>query len=144
MTRDTNNKTGGSLIADVNAFALPAEILKDAAEALAELPASERTWEGQWVPTIVRVVAAHGYTGDDGALAAVAVQWRYSALAALMKEGGGAGFRLAANGNDLVIDDVLLLCAAQVPLIDGPGPIRFDSETYHRRVLELADLKGSA
>lgn len=88
---------------------------------------------------------SHGITGEDGALLAMAIHLRLSALYQLLKSGGGKGFTTqSSEAGRFYLNEAVVRCAAEEPLLDQEGPVSFDPASFHQRLLSLGRSAGRA
>lgn len=132
------------LIRQVNEYHLDPDLLTEAMASIADArPEELATWEG-WRDAALRAVLASGLGGEEATIATMSIQFRYSALSRLFKDGGGQGFWTPAKPGKRSLDDALVRCAAEEPLLDQEGPVSFDVESFDRRLLRLASPAGRA
>jgi hypothetical protein len=133
-----------SLVSEINEYRLDPELLGDAIVAHAEAhPNTAGTAEG-FAEAIAVAVHASGLSIDEAAHAARAIHFRLSALAQLLRDGGGRGFSVMVEPGRRRISEELVRCAAEEPLLDRDGPVSFDPDSFHRRLLSIAQPAGKA
>jgi hypothetical protein len=129
----------------VNQTKLAAELLGDAAEMHAGLPADDRSsFEGRAI-SLFKMLDRRGL-GRKRADLAIAIDFRLTALARLLQDRQVRGWTLPAghDGADFVHPD-LIRAAAEEPVIeDANGQPAFDPESFRNRVLRLTETRGEA
>ena len=129
----------------VNQTELAAELLKDAAEMHARLPADDhRSFEGRAI-SLFKMLDRKGLSAQRADLA-LAIDFRLTALARLMQDRQVRGWTLPAGqaGADFVHPN-LIRAAAEEPVIeDANGQPAFDPESFRNRVLLLTGTRGEA
>ena len=129
----------------VNQTKLAAELLGDAAEMHAGLPADDRnSFEGRAI-SLFKMLDRRGL-GRKRADLAIAIDFRLTALARLLQDRQVRGWTLPAghDGADFVHPD-LIRAAAEEPVIeDANGQPAFDPESFRNRVLRLTGTQGKA
>lgn len=132
-----------SFVSQAFTQAVDADLLCDVLEAVADLPANERDFEGSTF-TIMRLLTERDLPMGKRALVATAISFRLQALARLTTDGGGQGWVLPGEPGCDFIHEELVRCAAEEPLIEHDGEPAFDSQSFHRRLLSLAEMRGEA
>jgi hypothetical protein len=129
----------------VNQTKLAAELLGDAAEMHAGLPATDRSsFEGRAI-SLFKMLDRRGL-GRKRADLAIAIDFRLTALARLLQDRQVHGWTLPAghDGADFVHPD-LIRAAAEEPVIeDANGQPAFDPKRFRDRVLRLTGAQGEA
>jgi hypothetical protein len=129
----------------VNQTKLAAELLGDAAEMHAGLPADDRgSFEGRAI-SLFKMLDRRGL-GRKRADLAIAIDFRLTALSRLLQDRQVRGWTLPAghDGADFVHPD-LIRAAAEEPVIeDANGQPAFDPESFRNRVLRLTGTQGKA
>jgi hypothetical protein len=75
---------------------------------------------------------------------AMAINFRLMALARLMEKGGGRGWTAPGKEGCTFVHEELVQAAAEEPMIEVESQITFDPESFHRRLLALAEPHGEA
>lgn len=133
-----------SFISELNEYQLDPELFGEAMLAYSEAPPDAIcTLDGLARATAVTVAAA-GLQPDEAALAAMSIHLRMSALARLLREGGGRGFAQSVEPGKRHVSEEIVRCAAEEPLLDRDGPVSFDPDSFHRRLLSIAPPAGKA
>lgn len=134
-----------SIIQEVNEYELKPELLREAMEAVAETdPADRDTFEAHML-AVNNTIRSHGIRMGEGADAAIAIHFRISALARILKGGGARGFQHPTpEPGKISIAEAVVYCAATQPLLDQDGPVSFDEEKFNRCVLTNAAVRGQA
>lgn len=132
------------IIREVNAYQLDPALLAEAMESVAEARPDElRDFDG-WVAAVSRAVVAAGLRPEEATLASMAIQFRYSALSRILRAGGAQGFTASVEPGRRSLQEVLVRCAAEEPLLDQEGLVSFDPVSFHQRLLRLASPAGKA
>lgn len=120
------------------------ELLEDVYAMQASLPAGERRSIEAQRPRLVNLLREKG-AHDDVRLRAlvVSIELRQVALDRLVKDGGAPGFTLPVvePGKAKVHRD-LFRCAGEEALVRIDGEVRFDPDSFQRRLLSFTEAAG--
>lgn len=145
MDFDHDQPNGFDLLRRVNAYQLPVDLMLEAMQSIAALPRDDA---GMWDPRAMAVAGAvlsEGLSGDEAETAATAVHFRLHAISMVLRDGGGRGFRFAtAEAGKEYLDPIFVQCAVEEPLIVADGPVRYDADSFNRRLLSIARPAGQA
>lgn len=131
------------LLKRVNKTKVDPQLMEEILEAVAELPADHRDFEGTTIE-IVKRVADLGLPERDRMDLSMAINFRFMAFARLMQDGGGRGWREAGKDGCTFVHGELVQAAAEEPVIERDEQIVFDADSFHRRLLALAEMHGEA
>lgn len=136
-------KRGRKFVDKVNEVDLDPELLMGAMVAISELkPGDRQSFEGRTF-AIAKYLAAQSLPDARRRDAVLAVGFRFEALAKL-EVINAEGWRLPGrDGADWLHTDVVR-CAAMEPLVQTGEDIRFDADSFHRRLLGIATPAGLA
>lgn len=119
------------------------QLMEDIMTAVAELPARQRDFEGTTIEIVKRVGELELGDRERGDLA-MALSFRFRALARLMEHGGGRGWTMPRKDGCTFVHGELVRAAAEEPMIEVGNQVEFDPESFHRRLLALAEMHGEA
>lgn len=131
------------LLARVNKTKVDPELMGRAMESFGDLSREERDFEGCTIQ-IVKLVAALDLAERDRMDLVLAINFRLTALCRLLDAGGGRGWTAPGSDGCSYIHGELMQCAAEEPLIDVDGELSFNLESFHNRLLGLAEAHGHA
>lgn len=132
-----------NLLERANKTKVEPELLGDILKAVAELPAGKRDFEGTTIEIVRRVGELKLPDRKRGDLA-MAINFRLMALARLMEAGGGRGWTAPGQDGCTFVHEELVRAAAEEPMVEVDAELQFDAETFHRRLLALAEMHGEA
>jgi len=127
------------LLKEANAVKVDPELMETILEEVANRRAEDRDFVGTSI-LIARLVSELGLPERERLDMGVAVNFRFLALARLMDEGGGRGWTIPVREEGYT----LIPNAAEEPMIEVGEEVRFDPESFQRRVLALAEMQGEA
>ena len=131
------------LLKQANKVKVDPEIMTDILQAVASLPAGDRDFEGTTIE-IVKRVADLDLPERERMDLGLAINFRFMAFARLMQNGGGRGWRLPGEEGCTFVHEELVQAAAEEPMIEVNEEVVFDEESFHRRLLALAEPHGEA
>jgi len=119
------------------------KLMEDHIKAVEELPEGHRDYEGTTIEIVKRVEDLNLPDRQQGDLA-VAISFRFQAFAHLMRNGGGRGWTAPGKDGCTFVHEELVRAAAEEPVIEVDRELVFDPESFHRRLLALAEPHGEA
>ena len=119
------------------------ELMNDILKAVADLPAGDRDFEGTTIEVVKRVADLDLPERERMDLG-LAINFRFMAFARLMQSGGGRGWRVPGKDGCTFVHEELIRAAAEEPMIQVNDEVVFDEESFHRRLLALAETHGEA
>jgi hypothetical protein len=132
-----------NLLKRANETKVDPQLMGEILEAVADLPADDRDFEGTTIEIVKRVHELDLPDEQRGDLA-MAINFRLMALARLMEKGGGRGWTAPGKEGCTFVHEELVQAAAEEPMIEVESQITFDPESFHRRLLALAEPHGEA
>jgi hypothetical protein len=132
-----------NLLKRANQTKVDPKLIGEILEAVADLPVGQRDFEGTTIE-IVKRVGGLGLPDRERGDLAMAINFRLMALARLMEKGGGRGWTMPGNEGCTFVHEELVQAAAEEPMIEVDAQITFDPESFHRRLLALAEPHGEA
>lgn len=131
------------LLKRVNRTKVAPQLIEDVLEAVADLPAHLRDFEGTTIE-IAKCVAELELPERQRMDLGLAINFRLMAFARLMSDGGGRGWKLPGNDGCTFVHGELVRAAAEEPVIEVDEQVMFDADSFHRRLLALAEMHGEA
>jgi hypothetical protein len=126
----------------INRTGVPPELLAEAIEMHADLPAEER---GNFAAVAARLAELLEHRGLAASDLALAIDCRVRALARLMATEGARGWVMAGEpSGPSYINAALVQIAADEPLIEIAHEPGFDPESFRKRVLRISAARGTA
>jgi hypothetical protein len=132
-----------NLLKRANETKVDPQLMGEILEAVADLPADDRDFEGTTIEIVKRVHELDLPDEQRGDLA-MAINFRLMALARKMEKGGGRGSTAPGKEGCTFVHEELVQAAAEEPMIEVESQITFDPESFHRRLLALAEPHGEA
>lgn len=129
-----------------NETPIACELLANVYAMQASMSAKERKRPDSRKAHLVKLLEDQGESEHDRLPALVAsIELRQLALERLVKEGGARGFTLPVEeaGKARVHRD-LFRCAGEEALVKIDGEVRFDPDSFQRRLLSFTKPKGKA
>ncbi len=134
---------GMKIIKRANKTKVHPKLMEQVLDEVAEMPAEDRGFEGATF-AVVKLVAEMGLPERQRMDLGLAINFRLMALARLTESGGGRGWTLPGEEGCTFIHGELVRAAAEEPMIEVDGQVAFDPESFHRRLLALAETHGQA
>lgn len=131
------------LLKVANETTVDPQLMEEILVAVAELPKGQRDFEGTTIEIVKRVGELELGDRERGELA-MALSFRFRALAQLMENGGGRGWTTPGKDGCTFVHGELVRAAAEEPLIEVGNRVEFAPESFHRRLLALAEVHGEA
>jgi len=131
------------LLERANLTKVDPHLMEDVLEAVADLPAEDRGLESTMF-LIVKRVAELGLPQPERKDLSMAINFRFMAFARLMERGAGKGWPQPGADGCTYVHSELIRAAAEEPMIEVDDDVALDSDSFHRRLLALAEMHGEA
>jgi hypothetical protein len=131
------------MLRDANRAKVDPQLMEQVLEAVDALPPEHRDFEGMTIE-IVKLVSELGLPERERTKLSLAINFRLMALGRLTKSGGGRGWTFPAGKGCTYLHEELIRAAAEEPMILVDDDVSFDADSFHRRLLALAEPHGEA
>jgi hypothetical protein len=131
------------MLRDANKTKVDPELIGEVLKAVDGLAPEDRDFEGTTI-TIIRLVSELGLPERERMDLSLAINFRMMALARLMEKGGGRGWTFPGGEGCTYLHEELIRAAAEEPMILVNDEVTFDADSFHRRLLALAEMHGEA
>jgi hypothetical protein len=131
------------ILRDANKAKVDPQLMEEVLKAVDELPPEDRDFEGMSI-TIVRLVSELGLPERDRMKLGLAINFRMMALGRLTQQGGGRGWTFPGGEGCTYLHEELIRAAAEEPMVMVDDEVTFDPDSFHRRLLALAEPHGEA